>query len=185
MPLAGDVVKEVIDFLEKVEGYDNTLITIPVNDQDLHDGQAFMGGYRWEGVSDGTSIELIFHNPDDSGKECHVSTFSFVSDGLCFYEIYLDSTISSSGTDIPLINRLIKEGEVSVATLERDGTYSQGDAGPKGQFGAGGNRFKAAGETITDLVHIREGHNFHIVITNESGSSSNISVNTRWIEKVI
>ncbi len=149
----------------------------------LESGKAFIAGHRWEGVSDGDTVQTIFQNPSYSEFDCNLASYDLESDGKVNVDSFIDRTVSAEGTDIPEKNRNIGNDRTSRTDILIDGTYSGGETGPTWQFGTGGRRFRSAGASKTDAIKIQSDHNFGLNLVNDSGDSSDISFRVKWYEK--
>jgi len=161
--------------------------TVIVNSRFLKkilDGVAFSVSHRFEGVADGTSVDLLFENPSGSGKRVFLVAAEAISFGRGHIDVYRDSGVTVSGTTVEPVNLNFESSNESVCNVEYGGTYSLGTSVHRTII-PGGSKVRAIGSAVEigESVVMSENHNLLFRVTNKSGAATDMSIRLIWWEE--
>ena len=178
------------DVTSKLTSLDNKMVYVNTNKtQDIWDyavenDLAFVAS-KVLLVANAASREVVFINPQGSGKTLYVRLLQIwgAADGIV--QIHLNPTITTNGTAIPKLNKKAGGTNTSVAILEYDGTYTGYSADYTEALLTGGSKnFAVGGAATVGLAgQILEGSGLYIKITNNSGADANYCVRIEWWEQ--
>ena len=163
---------------------DGTIISNPRFFYYVLNGQAFSVSHRFEGVSSGASVDLLFSNPSGSGRKVYIVMVEVVSFAQAWIDIYRGNTIMASGTALTPLNLNLESSNSSVADVEYGGSYGLGTLALN-TVCPGGSKIRAVGGTVEigETVVIPEGYNILVRVTNKSASATDISIRIIWWEE--
>jgi len=148
-------------------------------------GHAYMIGHRFESVDAGDSAEILFEVPENTNRDIYIIDISIATLSECYLDIFIDSTVVSSGTKLTPFNLNTNYESDTTVNIEYGGTYSDGQLIYSSVI-PGGFRVNALGYVVTAGAGIilNGGKKLHIKITNISTTAStDVSVNLLWIEE--
>jgi len=163
---------------------DNTVIVNPRFFKKIYEGYGFAVSHRFEGVADGSSVDLYFENPSDSGRTVYLITVEVGSFGQAYIDVYRSNTVTASGTTLTPVNLNFASSNSSVVKVEYGGTYTTGTL-TLNTICPGGKRSRAVGALadIGECAVMPEGFNFLVKVTNKSGTATDISIRIVWWEE--
>lgn len=149
--------------------------------QDVFDGREFSTGALFEGVADGSSVNVWLENPSGSGVVV-VATTRIATNAQFNWQKVDSVTVDTAGTAIDSENRLLSDGTEN-SNVEKNVTYSGGNGWSPKIAGSGGAGATAVGSSDSDIeIAIQPGENFLIEATNASGSSAGCSMDIDYAE---
>jgi len=181
MPITrSDKVPELLQFIDK------TVITNWRFFYKIYQGYGFSISHRFEGIADGSSVDVYFENPSDSGRDVFLIAIEIIAFGQCYVDIYRGNTVTVAGTPITPVNVNFEKTISSVANVEYGGTYTLGTLTLQ-TICPGGSRVRAVGGAaeVGETVVIPENFNFLVRVTNESGAATDISIRVVWWEEAL
>jgi len=147
--------------------------------------KVFKVGKRFP-LGTGESVELVIQNPSNSTKMLHVINLIVRGTAEGELDIYLNSTIDTSGTSIEPVPAIVGSTDKSVANVEYGGTYIK-NANPiktEDVIPGGSGNFAIGGESEGGLAGIiPPGQMLHIVITNTSSKDAKYTFRAVWWEE--
>lgn len=148
----------------------------------LDSDKCYVVGHKNDSVTDGSSLEMLIDNPSGSGKELAVNIVFLDGSGAFDYEVYRNSSISSSGTTITARNRKIGANDSSVTNIEYGGTYATGTLLEEKPVGSGTKKDTVGGNVRGTTFRVLEDNNIHMVITNKAGATERFAITSKWRE---
>jgi len=172
--------KPVLQFL------DGTQIMNPRFFYKIHEGYGFGASKRVESLASGSSIDFLFLNPSGSSRNAYVSLVEIVGLAQLYADIYVNNTITSNGTAIPILNLHTGSNVSPSAQVYYNGTYTLGSL-IYNTVVPGGSKREAIGglASIGESVIVVPGTNFILRVTNASASDTDLSVRVLWWEDPI
>jgi len=160
---------------------DNSLIVSERFLKKIKDGYGFSVSHRFEGVASGSAVEMYFENPSGSGRTVYIVTISVISFGQAWADVYRGNTVSVAGTALTPVNLNFGSSITSVVNVEYGGTYTTGTL-VHNTVVPGGSLVRAVGGAVEigETVVIPPGYNLLARVTNQSASSSDISIRIIW-----
>jgi len=150
----------------------------------IYQGIAFGASHRFENISSDSSIYVYIENPSDSGKKINISLLEITTTDQAHADIYINNTKTASGTSIPKINYNTESTNISVLTLEYDGTYTPGDKIYSSVIPGGSAKYAVGGAvSIGEAFIIKEDFNMIIQVINKSTNAADISIHGIWWEE--
>jgi len=181
MPITrSDKVPELLQFV------DDTIITNWRFFYKIYQGYGFSISHRFEGVADGSSIDVYFENPSGSGREVFLIAIEIITFGQCYVDIYRGNSVNVAGTSITPMNLNFKSAISSIANVEYGGTYTLGTLTLQ-TVCPGGAKVRAIGGAteVGETAVIPENFNFLVRVTNQSGAATDLSIRVLWWEESI
>ena len=150
----------------------------------IEQGYAFAASKRFEGVTSGASVEILFRNPSDSGRKAVVASIEIIGLAQLYADIYKDNTVTSDGTPIPVVNLNLSSSITNKMVVAYNGSYSLGTP-VYNMVVPGGSHIRAIGGAIQmgETVILPPGGNFILRITNKSASATDFSARVLWWEE--
>ena len=150
----------------------------------IKEGKAYTVSHRFESVASDASVQLLFNNPDTSGKTAYIVMIEVTSTGQGWVDIYRDNTVTASGTPLTPFNLNLGSTNTSSMTVEYGGTYTLG-AQSLNTVCPGGSGVRAIGAAteVGETAEIPSGHNILIQFTNRSASAEDASIRILWWEE--
>jgi len=151
----------------------------------LEGKKVFKVGKRFP-LGTGGSVELVIQNPSDSGRMLHMVNLVVRGTAEGELDIYLNSTIDTSGTSIDPVPAIVGSTDKSVANVEYGGTYTKNANPQKTEdvVPGGSGTFAVGGESEGGLAGIiPPGQMLHLVITNSSGKDAKYTFRAVWWEE--
>jgi len=163
---------------------DGTQIVNPRFFYKIHEGYGFSISHRFTGVASGGSVDLFFENPAGSGRTVYVVAVEVASLAQAWVDVYRDNKVASSGTKLTPLNLNLGKPISSVVNAEHGGTYTLG-ALAHSTVCPGGSLVRAVGYVVEvgETVIIPEGYNILVRATNQSASSTDLSIRIIWWEE--
>lgn len=170
-----------LDLLQFIDG---AVIINPRFFYKIHEGYGFSISRRFEGVADGSSVDIYFENPAGSGREVFLVALEVIAFGQCHVDVYRGNTVTAAGTTVTPVNLNFEKTVASVVNVEHGGTYVTGTLTIQ-IVCPGGAKVRAVGGTteVGETVVIPENLNFLIRATNQSGVATDLSVRIIWWEE--
>jgi len=176
--IRGVIQDEFLTFLDKA------LITNPRFYYKAYEGYGFAASRSFKGVSSGSSVDILFHNPSGSGRIVNVVLVDVTGLAELYVEIYVGNTITSPGTEVTPLNLRPSTGISSVGKIYYGGTYTLGSMIYDMVCPGGSKQFAIGGAlSLGEAVIMDEGVNFVMRITNASASSTDFSARAVWWEE--
>ena len=165
---------------------DGTLIVYPRFFYKIYQGYGFASSKRFEGIASGNHIDILFMNPENSGREIFITMVEITGLAQLYADIYVNNTITNIGTKINILNLRPAMNITPVAIVSYNGTYTLGTL-IYNVVVPGGTRIRATGgqASIGETVVLDEGVNFIMRVTNASASDTDFSVRALWWEEPI
>jgi len=181
MPITrSDKVPELLQFTDK---------TVLVNQRlllKIIDGDAYLAGWRLDGVGSGASAYFQFENPSGSGVYANIISINLIGTGNGRANMYPPDqvTVTAPGTSVTPFNLNPASGKSASCAFRYGGTYTLGTSVIR-QVLPGGSRVRAVGGAIMADVNFRvpEGFALLIEIVNQSGSAEDFSARVMWWEE--
>jgi len=145
----------------------------------------YSASYRTD-LSSGSSLDVLFNNPEGSGVEAYIITVECGGFVQGLIDIFEDVTIVSNGTPVYIRSLNFAADNSPNCVVEANGTYDTSGARKVHETVLpGGVKIMAVGSIaeVGESVIIPEGRNLLIRITNNSNSSSTYSIRFLWWEK--
>jgi len=163
---------------------DGTMMTYPRFFIKILEEKGFICSHRFEGVSDGSTIDLLIDNPSNSGVKVYIIAIEVVSYGQGWIDFYRDNTVQSSGTALPILPLYLGSNKQSKIHIEYGGTYNVGTLAMNTAT-PGGRRSRAVGSLaeIGETLVIPPGQNMLVRFTNKAGTSVDVSIKVLWWEE--
>lgn len=165
---------------------DRTVIVNPRFFYKIWQGYGFAVSKRFEGVAADGSVDILFLNPSNSGRDVYVALIEIFGLAQLYADIYINNTVTSNGTLIPYFNLNTKSSITPVAEIYHGGAYTLGNL-IYNMVVPGGSHIRAVGggAEIGESIIIGEGVNFILRVTNKSASSTDFSARALWWEDLI
>lgn len=160
------------------------LTTIDTAHQQVHLGNMYTIGYRWENQADNAILYLSFEVP--SGYAAHM-IYGASSTGKAYISFYENASISG-GTEIITANKNRFSSNAANVTIRRDVSISTtGSAFPvAGLMGSGGKHSPIGGETGLDVEWIlNQNTKYLLSIQNKGGASQDVALMFLFYEKAV
>jgi len=172
------IVSALLQFL------DGTMIINPRLFYKIYEGYGFSVSHRFEGVGAGSSVDVYFENPSNSGRQVFLVVVEVVSLAQAYIDIYRGNTVTVSGTALTPVNLNFEKNIPSVVNVEHGGTYGLGTL-TLNTVCPGGSKKEAIGGNaeVGETAVIPEGFNFLVRLTNQSASATDLSVRILWWEE--
>jgi len=173
-----NIPRELLQFL------DGTAITNPRFFYKVFEGYGFGVSHRFEGVADGSSVDLYFENPAGSGRYVFIVTIDVIPLGQSHVDVYRNNSVASPGTKLDPVNLNFGKDIPSVVHAEVQGTYTLGKL-VKPTVCPGGTKKRVVGGAVEvgESVVIPPDSNFLVRVTNKSGATIDIAVEALWWEE--
>ena len=149
----------------------------------IEQGLAFSVSKRFENVASDTVVEILFSNPNGSGKTVYIVAIEIIATGQGFVDIYRDVTIETAGIQLNVMNLNLGSTNVSSCVIETGGTYTNGTLAHQTVV-YGGTKVNAVGSLaeVGERIIIPEGRNFMIQFVNKAQTSIDLSIRILWWE---
>jgi len=174
----------------------NTDATKTIWDYAVENDLAFAGGEVFSIDSDG-SVDVLFANPEGSGKTIKIRLLAALGGAEGKTEIYTgsygtegteDIVKTADGEEIPKVNKKVGGTNTSVAVLQYDdvgGKYTVNTSNKTGNLIPGGSgNFATGGPATVGLAgEVLEGYAILVRVTNTSDRAANFGVRFEWWEE--
>ena len=172
--------------IEILQFIDGTQITNPRFFYKIKEGYGYAVGHRFPNVASGSSVDLYFENPADSGREVDIVVIGVTPLAQAWIDIYRGNTITVSGTVLTPLNLNLGKNIPSVVHAEYGGTYGLGDLALDGVC-PGGSKKEAVGgaRDVGETVVMPENTNFLVRVTNKSASDTDLDIRILWWEEPV
>jgi len=159
------------------------VISRPWFHEKIRQGRVFSVSRRYEGVSNGDTIYMMFENPGDSGVVAYVAAVEVIPDGKSYVDAYRDFEVSAAGEEQSPVNERLSSSNMAKCKVYYGGSYSVG-AKAHETIAYGGRKNNAIGSLVEigESVVIDPGYRVLFAITNKSGTTIDISIRIIWCE---
>lgn len=169
---------------------DRAVVTALRIEERIEDGKGFRASFRYDGLADGATTNILIQNPDGSGVEVHVILVEVVTGGSGAIDVYKDVEVTTLGSEIPKVNLNFGSDRIPNAVVTRDNSYTGGELiGQTMVFGGtvGGKGGVAVGGLmdVGEKVIIPPGHNILVVFENRAGTDVDVAMRVLWFEDEI
>jgi len=167
-----------------LQTYDNCLVVTSRLEDKIERGIAFSVSKRFNSISSGESVKIVFINPSQSNKKAHIVIVEIISTGQGAIDVYKDVTIEQSGIQLGAMNLNFGSANTATCIVETGGTYTAGSLVYEGVV-HGGIRVNAVGSIITlgKSIIVSEGKNFMLQFTNRAQTAVDVSIKIIWWEE--
>ena len=150
----------------------------------IEQGYGFAASKRFEGVSSGASVDILFRNPSDSGRKAVIASVEIIGLAQLYADVYKDNTIADDGTPIPVLNLNLASSITNKVVVAYGGSYSLGSL-IYNVVVPGGSHIRAIGGAVQtgETIILPPGGNFILRITNKSASATDFSARVLWWEE--
>lgn len=149
----------------------------------LFSGQYYEQFELFEDVADGETANYFIRLPDDGGSTVmEITTITLQTLGKVNVTTTENVTVDTQGTQLPVRNKDVSVTEVNDGEIFRGGEYSGGEDPMEYTVPASTGTQAIGSTTETDLTLVPEGNNFLIELFNDAGRTTDISVQTEFIE---
>lgn len=148
------------------------------------EGSAFDASKRFT-LSPGASADVVVVNPSGSGVDLYLIDIEVTTTGTVYIDLYQDSTISSNGSEVPVLSKRVGSSKTPKGKVYHSGSYTPGQQVMETLGWGGVKNFASGGQVAVGVgIIIDEGHNLHIRITNPSNTDTiTVSVRIIWYEE--
>ena len=167
-----------------LQDQDGALLNFPKFFYKIRQGYGFAASKRFEGVTSGDSVDILFRNPPDSGRNAVIVSIEIIGLAQLYADIYKNNTVTSDGTLIPAVNLNLASAITNKAVVAYGGSYSLGTM-IYNMVVPGGSHIRAIGGAIQigETVILPPGGNFILRVTNKSASATDFSARAVWWEE--
>ena len=159
------------------------VISKPWFHEKIKQGRAFSVSRRYTGVGDGDTIYMMFENPADSGVVACIAAVEVIPDGKSYVDAYRDFEVTAAGEEQTPVNERLSSSNTAKCKVYYGGEYSLGTRVHE-TIAYGGTKNNAIGSLVEigESVVIDPGYRVLFAITNESGTTIDISIRIIWCE---
>jgi len=147
------------------------------------DGLAYEASKRFS-IAAGGGAEILVANPEGSGVDMYVMDIEVTASGMCFIDMYKDSTYEDIGAEIPAHSKKIGCDSAPKCKVYSGGSYTPGTKIHETLCYGGEKAFATGGQVSVGVgLIVAEGHRLHIALSNPAAEDIYASFRIIWYEE--